>query len=105
MVIASAVRLGLAHGYRGDPLIQTERFFGGGATSVRGYQEDSLGPRSAVFDDAEGGVASLIANGEARFPIYRWLRGVGFLDLGNVYPSVADLFHTGLQVGTGGASV
>jgi outer membrane translocation and assembly module TamA len=34
--------------------------------------------------------------------MYRWLRGVGFVDLGNVYPSVSDMFHTAVQVGIGG---
>jgi outer membrane protein assembly factor BamA/autotransporter translocation and assembly factor TamB len=101
VVIASAARVGLARTYRGETLIPSERFFAGGATSVRGYADDALGGRS-VLGDAEGGAASLITNGEVRFPIYRWLRGVGFADLGNVYPSVSDMFHTGVQVGIGG---
>ncbi|HEX7794331.1 MAG TPA: translocation/assembly module TamB domain-containing protein [Vicinamibacterales bacterium] len=101
VVIASAARVGLARTYRGETLIPSERFFAGGATSVRGYADDALGGRS-VLGDAEGGAASLITNGEVRFPIYRWLRGVGFVDLGNVYPSVSDMFHTGMQVGIGG---
>jgi len=101
IVVASAARVGLARTYRGETLIPSERFFAGGATSVRGYADDALGGRS-VLGDAEGGAASLITNGEVRFPIYRWLRGVGFVDLGNVYPSVSDMFHTGVQVGIGG---
>src|SRR5262249_4085863 len=101
IVIASAARMGLARTYRGETLIPSERFFAGGATSVRGYADEALGGRT-VLGDAEGGVASLIANGEVRFPIYRWLRGVGFVDMGNVYPSISDLFHTGVQVGIGG---
>ena len=52
---------------------------------MRGYREDDLGPRS-VFDDADGGEALLVFNEELRFPVYRWLRGVGFVDAGNVYP-------------------
>jgi outer membrane protein insertion porin family len=101
IVVASAARVGLARTYREETLIPSERFFAGGATSVRGYADDALGGRS-VLGDAEGGAASLITNGEVRFPIYRWLRGVGFVDLGNVYPSVSDIFHTGVQVGIGG---
>ena len=100
LVVASAVRLGLARTYRDETLIPSERFFAGGATSVRGYADESLGARS-VLGDPEGGAAALIANGEIRFPIYRWLRGVGFVDLGNVYPTVYDLFHSGVQIGTG----
>jgi outer membrane protein assembly factor BamA len=100
IVFASAARVGLARTYRAETLIPSERFFAGGATSVRGYADDALGARS-VLGDADGGAASLIANSEIRFPIYRWLRGVGYLDLGNVYPTVYDLLHTGVQVGTG----
>jgi len=101
IVVASAARVGLARTYRGESLIPSERFFAGGATSVRGYADDALGERS-VLGDADGGAASLITNGEVRFPMYRWLRGVGFVDLGNVYPSVSDMFHTAVQVGIGG---
>jgi outer membrane translocation and assembly module TamA len=101
IVIASAARLGMARTYRDETLIPSERFFAGGGTSVRGYRDDSLGPRS-VFGDAAGGSALFIANGEARFPIYRWLRGVGFLDLGNVYPTVTDMLQSGVQLGAGG---
>ena len=100
-VLASAARMGLARTYRDETLIPSERFFAGGATSVRGYKDDDLGPRS-IFDDADGGAALLIGNGELRFPIYKWLRGVGFIDIGNVYPSVTAMFHSGVQAGAGG---
>ena len=99
LVVASAARLGMARPFSGETLIPSERFFAGGATSVRGYDENDLGPRS-IFGDAEGGQALFIANGELRFPIYRWVRGVGFIDLGNVYSTVGDLLQS-LQVGTG----
>ena len=82
-------------------LILSERFFAGGATTVRGYREDDLGPRS-IFGDAEGGRAMLILNAEARFPVYRWIRGVGFVDMGNVYPMVGDISFSDLLVGLGG---
>jgi outer membrane protein assembly factor BamA len=99
-VLASAARLGLARTYDDEVLIPSERFFAGGANTVRGYREDDLGERS-IFDDAEGGSALLVLNSELRFPIYRWLKGVGFLDLGNVYPKVSDISFTDLQIGLG----
>ena len=99
-MVASAARLGLARTFEGEVLIPSERFFGGGANSVRGYREDDLGARS-IFDDAEGGSALLVLNGELRFPVYRWLKGVGFVDLGNVYPKVSDLSFADLQIGLG----
>ena len=101
IVLASAARLGLARTIEDEVLIPSERFFAGGANTVRGYREDDLGARSGVFDDAEGGEAMLVLNGELRFPIYRWLKGVGFVDVGNVYPKVRDLSFTDLLVGVG----
>jgi outer membrane protein assembly complex protein YaeT len=100
IVVASAARLGLARTFEGEVLIPSERFFAGGANTVRGYREDDLGARS-VFDDAEGGSALLVLNGELRFPVYRWLNGVGFVDLGNVYPSASDVSLDDLQIGVG----
>lgn len=50
---------------------------------------DDLGPRS-LFEDASGGRALFSGNGELRFPVHRWLKGVGFVDLGNVYETVGD---------------
>jgi outer membrane protein insertion porin family len=100
VVFASAARVGLARTFRDEDLIPSEQFFAGGATSVRGYREDDLGPRS-IFGDAEGGAALFVANSEVRFPIYRWIRGVGFVDLGDIYPTVGDLL-TSVQVSTGG---
>jgi outer membrane protein insertion porin family len=84
-------------------LIPSERFYAGGASSVRGYLEDSLGVQS-VLGGADGGSALLVLNGELRFPIYRWLRGVGFVDAGNVYPTVHDISLGALQVGVGGGA-
>ena len=100
LVLASAARLGLARTIEDEVLIPSERFFAGGANTVRGYREDDLGPRS-IFDDAEGGEALLVLNGELRFPIYRWLKGVGFVDVGNIYPKVRDISFTDLQIGLG----
>jgi outer membrane protein insertion porin family len=100
IVVASAARVGLARTFEGEVLIPSERFYAGGANSVRGYREDELGAQSA-FGGAEGGSASLVLNGELRFPIYRWLKGVGFVDLGNVHPKVSDISFTDLQVGIG----
>jgi outer membrane protein assembly complex protein YaeT len=99
-VVASAARVGLARTFEGEVLIPSERFFAGGASTVRGYREDDLGARS-VLGDPEGGSALLVLNGELRFPVYRWLKGVGFVDLGNVYPKASDISLTQLQIGLG----
>jgi outer membrane protein assembly factor BamA len=90
VVLASAARLGLVGPLGGQELITSERFFAGGARTVRGVDENSLGPRD-FFGDPAGGESMLILNQEARVPVYKWLHGVGFIDAGNVFPTIRDL--------------
>jgi outer membrane protein assembly factor BamA/autotransporter translocation and assembly factor TamB len=89
-VLASAARVGLAGALGGQELLLSERFFAGGALSVRGVPEESLGPRS-IFGDVDGGRALMLFNQEARFPVFRWVRGAGFIDTGNVFATPADI--------------
>jgi outer membrane protein assembly factor BamA len=98
IVLAGAGRLGLAAGF-GQELIPSERFFAGGPTSVRGYAQDALGPADAF--GSVGGAALLVLNQEIRFPVLKWLGGVGFIDAGNAFASVADLSLGGLRPSVG----
>lgn len=43
----------------------------------------------------------LVFNQEVRFPIYKWVRGVGFFDAGNVFPLASDVSLTNLESGAG----
>lgn len=89
-VLASAARVGLVRALGGQELLLSERFFAGGSRSVRGVPEESLGPRS-IFGDVDGGRALMLFNQEARFPVFRWVRGAGFIDTGNVFATAADI--------------
>jgi outer membrane protein assembly factor BamA len=93
VVFASAGRFGVVSPLGGQDLLMTELFFVGGARTVRGVDEDSLGPHDFFFDEPEGGRLLLVLNQEARVPLYRWLRGVLFVDAGNVFalPSEATV--------------
>jgi outer membrane protein assembly complex protein YaeT len=85
LVLAGLVRLGLVSAYgESDEVIISKRFFLGGQNSVRGYQLDSLGPIEASGDPI-GGNYMLNANLELRYPVYRTLRGVLFVDSGSVW--------------------
>ncbi len=97
VVLASRAQIGAAFGK--DPLIQQNRFFLGGATTVRGYGEDTLGPRDAF--GLPGGQALLLLNQELRFPIKWWFNGVAFIDAGNVYATRGELSFSDLSVGYG----
>jgi outer membrane translocation and assembly module TamA len=99
VVLASGVRLGIGSAF-GNELLPSERFFAGGAHSVRGYEENSLGPRDVLGFPA-GGEALLILNEEVRFPIYRWFGGVGFFDTGNAFPSPKELSLRNLRSSLG----
>ena len=100
-------------GALGVPL--ENRFFAGGQRSVRGYRENSLGPRlteedeELVLDDrfllnhpAAGGNALLITNAELRLPVpvlSRW--GFGFIlfaDGGNVWEDWSKVSLRGFRL-------
>jgi outer membrane protein assembly complex protein YaeT len=89
-VYAGALRLGLGRGFGGQGLTVSERFFAGGGTTIRGFEQDTVGPVD-FQGDPEGGEALFVLNNELRFPLISIFDGVAFLDLGNVYPRVRDL--------------
>ena len=72
-----------------------ERFFNGGATSVRSFGERTLGPHDPKGNPI-GGEFYTIFNIEYTFPIYGELQGATFFDAGNLlptseHPSVDDM--------------
>ncbi len=75
-----------------DLLPESERFFAGGDTTVRGFALDRLGtPETIVNGFPIGGDGLIILNGELRVPVWRALGAVGFLDTGNVFPHASDI--------------
>ena len=91
-VLASAIRLGYEKGLRGNrdrEIISFERFYAGGSTTVRGYPERGLGPEDE-FGNHRGDVL-FILNTELRFPIYSFIGGALFLDVGNVWNKLSDV--------------
>jgi outer membrane protein assembly factor BamA len=100
VVFASAARFGAVKPLGDQVLLSSLRFFAGGGRTVRGVGEDSLGGLDFLGDPV-GGRGLLTFNQEVRFPIYRWLRGVTFLDTGNVFPLVSDIRLNDLVGSTG----
>ena len=97
VVLASRVLAGYAFGK--NPLQFADRFRAGGATSVRGYGEDTLGPRDELGFPT--GDRLLVLNQEARFPIYRWANGVVFADAGTIFDKGQTMSLSELKVGYG----
>ncbi len=99
-VLAGRAQAGLGRGFSGQDLLGSERFSAGGAMSVRGYAESTIGELDPILGIARGD-GLLVVNGEVRLPLWRWISGVGFLDGGGVYERVSDFGVGGLRWGTG----
>jgi outer membrane protein insertion porin family len=80
-----------------------ERFRAGGGTTVRGYEEKSLGPRTSD-GQALGGLALLMFNTEVRFPIFWQFAGAVFLDAGNVWEDYRQITWSSWGRGWSGGS-
>lgn len=78
----------------------SKRFFAGGSNSVRGYAYQDLGPKDQQGDPI-GGYSLFEASAELRFPLYRQLKGVLFLDGGNVFPDPYQFDLGALRYGGG----
>ncbi|MCK9603112.1 MAG: outer membrane protein assembly factor BamA [Candidatus Omnitrophica bacterium] len=85
-------RVGLAGTYgNSEKLPIYERFFAGGADTVRGYHERTAGPVDPVSKDPLGGNSLLIGNIEYTYPLFSFLKVAGFFDVGNVWRRVGDI--------------
>ncbi|MDE3154330.1 MAG: translocation/assembly module TamB domain-containing protein [Acidobacteriota bacterium] len=99
MVFATSAQVGMARGF-GQDIIPSKKFFTGGGNTVRGYALDALGPKD-FFGDPTGGDSLLVFNEELRFPLFWIVRGVGFFDAGNVFPTIGDLSLMNLDTSVG----
>jgi outer membrane protein insertion porin family len=101
VVLAVSLRGGVAQGLdktRELPLV--ERFFLGGRTTVRGYEQDTLGPKG-VNGTPTGGNAFVMGNLELRTDVGKGFGIVTFLDGGNVFKKANNLDITNLKYTAG----
>jgi outer membrane protein assembly factor BamA len=98
-VFASSARLGWNKPFGGTRLLPiTERYFAGGSTTLRGFDQDEAGPIT-------GGEVMAIANFEYRFPlpIFRInnLGGAFFYDTGNAFLTISDVHYSNVTHSAG----
>ena len=86
---------------RSSTLPIDERFFNGGASSVRSFVERELGPKDRLGVPI-GGEAFTVFNLEYTFPILGDLKGALFADAGNVRSKAADFGFGDMRYAVGG---
>ncbi|MBA3961690.1 MAG: BamA/TamA family outer membrane protein [Chthoniobacterales bacterium] len=77
-----------------------ERFFSGGSTTVRSFDERQLGPHDNEGNPI-GGEYYTTFNAEYTFPIYGELLGAVFVDAGNLLPNASSPGLNDLRYGIG----
>jgi outer membrane protein assembly factor BamA len=108
IVWANSLRVGLEEAYAGSEVPVSQKFFTGGASTLRGFPLNGAGPQETIpacgnpadpstcvkITVPQGGNELLLINSELRFPLNAIKQGLGivaFYDGGNVFPSVG--FH------------
>ncbi len=80
-----------------------ERFFAGGARTIRGYNERQVGPLDSKTNDPIGGEALLVSNVEFTIPLINFIKLAAFFDTGNVWAKTEDFasgqFKSGMGLG------
>jgi len=101
-VLEARGRVGIGNAYgNSDNIPIYERFFAGGAYTVRGYRERSIGPVDPATNDPIGGDALAVGNLEYTYPLMDFLKLAAFYDVGNVWTKYNDIFAGGWKSGVG----
>ncbi len=106
-VLESRVKAGIVKAYGDSSEVPIfERFFGGGAGTVRGFRERRVGPRDPLSNDPIGGEATMVATLEEVMSIAKdergrsILKGALFIDVGDVWRRTGE-FGESFKVGIG----
>ena len=98
-------RVGLVEAFGGTPDVPIyERFYAGGADTIRGYKERRVGPEGR-YGDPVGGRIRAVFNAEYTYTLTESLKWAFFYDIGNVWADYAAFDWSSLKlkssIGTG----
>ncbi len=96
---AAGARVGIIKALNGSEIPIDERFFNGGANSVRSFAERDLGPHDE--GDPIGGEFFTVFNLEYTFPIWGELQGAVFFDAGNLLAQAENAGFSDLRYAIG----
>ncbi|WP_297211786.1 MULTISPECIES: outer membrane protein assembly factor BamA [Thermodesulfovibrio] len=100
LVLATSLRAGFAWLYgNSKELPISERYFLGGRDTVRGYAQNTLGPKKD--NEPTGGNAFLMGNLELRTSLGKNFYLINFLDFGNLWQKIDNMSITNLKYTTG----
>ncbi len=101
IVVMGGVRMGIVSGFtRNDDVPIFERYFLGGGDSIRGFAYRTVSP----LDDngkPRGGQTMIVGTVEVSHPIWRWIRGAVFMDIGNTWENAYSFGPGGINAGAG----
>ncbi|MBI5101755.1 MAG: outer membrane protein assembly factor BamA [Nitrospirae bacterium] len=101
LVLAASVRSGVAYHFgTTHELPIVERFFLGGRSTVRGFEQDTLGPKGADGNPT-GGNFFLMGNLELRASLGKGFGLVPFVDMGNVWVSAKNVIVSEIRYTSG----
>ena len=92
--------VGFAQGWGGEEVPIFERFFLGGANTLRGQATRSVAPKDRQ-GEVIGGTSELLFNTELLIPIFARFRLALFFDAGNAYGFGTDFDPTNLRYSAG----
>ncbi len=91
IIRATRIKFGFAEPLgSGDEVPSIDRFFIGGANTIRGFSTRELGPGGGSSEFSEGAEFYIIINQELRFPVYKRFWGELFFDAGNGWRGLDD---------------
>jgi outer membrane protein insertion porin family len=100
-VLATHIEFGYITGLRGKDEVPTfDRFYMGGASTMRGFKENSLGPRDEQGDPA-GGLVMILGNIEYRRELFWKLGYTLFVDTGNLWDRTKQIRVDGFKLSGG----
>jgi outer membrane protein insertion porin family len=101
-VVEFSGRLGMVSAYGStDNVPIFERYFAGGARTIRGYDERSVGPIDSGNGDPVGGEGIMLGSIEYTIPLIDVIKFATFFDTGTVSAKYGDIFSEDLYAGTG----
>ena len=100
IILMAGAKLGVVGGFNGKDAPVFERYFLGGGDSIRGFEYREISPRDRN-GVRKGGQTMMVLTGEVSHPIWDFIRGAAFVDVGNTWAESWEFGKVNIGVGYG----